>query len=131
ETEQDFQELCDFVTEFQFDRLGVFVYSREEGTYAYDLKKQVPEKIKKQRYNQLMDLQRTISLNRNMGKIDKTCRVLIDIKDGERYVGRTQYDAPEIDNEVIIETDRTLTIGDFVNVRVTDAAEYDLFAVPV
>ncbi|KAB2880710.1 30S ribosomal protein S12 methylthiotransferase RimO [bacterium] len=131
ETEQDFQELCDFVTEFQFDRLGVFVYSREEGTYAFDLNKQVPEKVKKERYNKLMNLQQTISLNKNLAKIDKTCRVLIDIKDGERYVGRTQYDAPEIDNEVIIETDQSLQIGNFVNVHITDASEYDLFGKPV
>jgi ribosomal protein S12 methylthiotransferase len=78
-----------------------------------------------------MNLQQTISLDKNMGKIDKTCRVLIDIKDGERYVGRTEYDAPEIDNEVIIETDQSLPVGGFVNVRITDATEYDLFAKPI
>ena len=127
ETELDFQELCDFVTEFQFDRLGVFLYSREEGTYAYNLKKQVPEKIKKERYNQLMNLQQTISLSKNMEKIGKTYRVLIDIKDEGRYIGRTHYDAPEIDNEVIIESDHELAIGTFVSVQITDAAEYDLF----
>lgn len=127
ETEHDFQELCDFVTEFQFDRLGVFIYSREEGTYAYDLKKQVPEKVKKERYNQLMNLQQSISLNKNTGKIGQSFRVIVDIRDGDRYIGRTSHDAPEIDNEVIIESDRPLDAGSFTNVIITDATEYDLF----
>lgn len=131
ETEKDFQELCDFITEFQFDRLGVFIYSREEGTFAYDLKKQVPEKIKKERYNKIMALQQTISLNKNIAKIDKTYRVLIDMKDGDHYTGRTHFDAPEIDNEVIIETNLPLETGKFVNVRISDAAEYDLFGKPI
>ncbi len=131
ETDKDFQELCDFIQEFQFDRLGVFMYSHEEGTHAHQLKKQVPEKVKKERFNHLMALQQSVSLNKNTGKIGRNFRVLIDVKDGDRYIGRTAYDAPEIDNEVIIETGRTLRPGEFVNVRITDAAEYDLFAEPI
>lgn len=131
ETEKDFGELCDFVEEFRFDRLGVFVYSREEGTHAYDLKKQIPDKLKKERFNHLMTLQQTISLDKNNNKINKNFRVIIDVKDGNRYVGRTSYDAPEIDNEVIIETDRNLEIGSFIDVHITDATEYDLIGKPI
>ena len=131
ETEKDFQELCDFVEEFRFDRLGVFIYSKEEGTYAYDLKKQIPDKLKKERYNHLMSLQQSISLDKNNGKINKNFRVLVDVKDRDRYIGRTSYDAPEIDNEVIIETDRNLEIGSYVDVHITDATEYDLFGKPI
>jgi ribosomal protein S12 methylthiotransferase len=131
ESDKDFRELCAFVEEFQFDRLGVFIYSREEGTQAYDLKKQVPEKIKKERFNHLMSLQQSISLNKNNEKIGKRFRVLVDVKDGERYIARTCYDAPEIDNEVIIETRRSLNIGEFTDVRITDASEYDLFGEPI
>ncbi len=128
ETEADFEELCDFVREFQFDRLGVFIYSQEEGTYAYDLEPQVEEPVKKERFNRLMEIQREISHAHNMEKIDKTFRVMIDTQNNEHYIGRTMSDAPEIDNEVIITSSRKLKPGQFVDVKITDATEYDLYA---
>ncbi len=131
ETEQDFKELCDFVSEFRFDRLGVFMYSKEEGTFAFDLDHQVPKQVKTERYNRLMELQRDISLMNNSEKIGKVYRVLVDVHEDGRYIGRTQSDAPEIDNEVIIQTDRRLNVGDFADVKITDAAEYDLYAEPI
>jgi ribosomal protein S12 methylthiotransferase len=129
ETEKDFQELCDFVSDFRFDRLGVFIYSREEGTHAYDLKRQVPQKIKMERFNHLMALQQEISLAHNMEKIGMNVRVLVDTEEDGHYVGRTSSDAPEIDNEVIIETADKLEIGNFVTVQITEAAEYDLHGI--
>ncbi|HMV27617.1 MAG TPA: radical SAM protein, partial [bacterium] len=128
ETEADFEELCDFVREFKFDRLGVFIYSQEEGTYAYDLEPQVEEAVKKERFNRLMEIQREISHAHNMEKIDQTFRVMIDTQSSEHYIGRTMSDAPEIDNEVIITSSRKLKPGQFVDVKITDATEYDLYA---
>lgn len=128
ETEKDFQELCDFVSEFKFDRLGVFTYSHEEGTYSYDLKPQISETLKKERYNRLMAMQQEISLENNLGKIGKTYKAIIDVKEQDYYVGRTQHDAPEIDNEVIIKTERQLEPGHFVDIKVTDASEYDVYS---
>jgi len=130
ETDQDFQELTDFVQEFKFDRLGVFIYSREEGTLAYDLKKQVPLKVKQQRHNRLMEIQREISLSKNLSKVGRAFRVLIDTKETDHYVARTVFDAPEIDNEVILQSNGDLPVGTFLEVKITDATEYDLYAEP-
>ncbi len=127
ETEQDFQELCEFVREFKFDRLGVFVYSQEEGTMAYDLDNQVPETLKHERFNRLMEIQRDISLDNNLARIGNTYRVVVDVKETDHYVGRTEFDAPDIDNEVIIKSEKKMNLGEFVNVNISDATEYELY----
>jgi ribosomal protein S12 methylthiotransferase len=128
ETESDFNELYDFVGEMQFHRLGVFKYSQEEGTAAYDLGDPIYPGIKQERLDQLMELQMEISEKRNMSFIGNELNVLVDSKEGEFFVGRTEWDAPEIDQEVLIKTDRSLIPGTFSFVEVTNAAEYDLFA---
>ncbi len=130
ETEADFQELKRFVEEFEFDRLGVFVYSPEENTRAYELPHPEPE-IAEERYNELMTLQRDISLRKNLAKIGKSYRVLIDEVNQEQHsaYGRTYADSPEIDNEVVLENIPVeLSPGQFVQARVVDAGEYELFA---
>lgn len=128
ETEDDFQELCDFVREQRFDRLGVFQYSHEEGTTAYELEDDVPAEIKSDRMNRLMELQQEISFEKNQEKIGKTFRILVDRVEGEYYVGRTEGDSPEVDNEVLVsKKDHYLRVGDFANVKITSAEEYDLF----
>jgi len=125
ETEADFQEMCDFVETIQFDRLGVFTYSREEGTMAYDMAGQVPEGVKQERYQHLMQIQQDISYEKNRQRTGSTCAVLIDRQEDNIWVGRTEQDAPDIDNEIMVSGDN-LEVGQFVNVRVTDAMEYDL-----
>jgi len=126
ETEEDFEQLYDFVEETRFDRMGVFMYSREEQTPAARYDGQVPEPVMQERYNRLMALQREISLDRNQAFVGKTIDVLIDeqTEDGT-YIGRTAADAPEVDNEVLV-TGEDLTPGDFAAVEITDAMEYDL-----
>ena len=131
ETEAEFQELLDFVEESQFDRLGAFTYSPEENTSAHDLEDDVSEDEKMDRLNRLMDLQEQISLNKNEAKIGLTLKVLIDRKEGKQYIGRTEYDSPEVDNEVIIETETVLNIGDFYQVKITGAEAFDLNGVLV
>ncbi|MBN1132671.1 MAG: 30S ribosomal protein S12 methylthiotransferase RimO [Bacteroidales bacterium] len=126
ETESEFEELIDFISDFRFDRLGVFPYSHEEGTRSFLRKDDVPEKVKKQRCDLLMDLQQEISLNLNCEKIGKTFRVLIDHADSGFYAGRTQYDSPEIDQEVLITRERELKTGDFYAVKITEADMFDL-----
>jgi len=128
ETEEDFQELYDFVKEKEFDRVGVFTYSHEENSPAYQLIDDVPEEIKNERRNKLMELQMDISLKKNSEKIGEKIKVLIDDYSNGKYIGRTEYDAPEVDNAVIIKTDKVLNIGDFVNVKIVDAEPYDLIA---
>jgi ribosomal protein S12 methylthiotransferase len=126
ETESDFIELMEFVQINKFDRLGVFQYSHEEGTSAYDLVDDVSEEMKINRTNRLMELQREISLEKNQAKIGKIFKVLIDRKEGEYYYGRTEGDSPEVDNEVIIDASSYARLGDFAMVRITDALDYDL-----
>ncbi len=128
ETEEDFQELYDFVKEKEFDRVGVFTYSHEENSPAYQLIDDVPEEIKNERRNKLMELQMDISLKKNSEKIGEKIKVLIDDYSNGKYIGRTEYDAPEVDNAVIIKTDKVLNIGDFVNVKIVGAEPYDLIA---
>jgi ribosomal protein S12 methylthiotransferase len=126
ETEADFEELFDFVEETRFDRMGVFMYSREEQTPAARYDGQVPEPVKQERYNRLMALQRQISLDRNQAFVGKTVDVLIDERTEDGYYrGRTAADAPEVDNEVLV-TGENLTPGEFASVDITDALEYDL-----
>ncbi|MEO0338912.1 MAG: 30S ribosomal protein S12 methylthiotransferase RimO, partial [Bacteroidota bacterium] len=129
ETEEEFQDLCDFVEEMQFDRLGVFQYSHEEDTIAHDLEDDVPAETKQERANRIMAIQQEISLAKNTQRIGDRIPVLIDRKEGEYFVGRTEGDSPEVDNEVLINAKATyLRIGDFANVEIIDATEYDLEA---
>ncbi len=130
ETEEDFQELLSFVKEMRFERVGVFQYSHEENTSAHEMEDDVPAEIKEERTNRLMELQREISAELNQDKIGNKMRVLIDRKESGYFVGRSEFDSPEVDNEVLIEAkkDTYLRIGDFANVSIIDSTEYDLFA---
>lgn len=132
ETEEEFQELLHFVEAQKFERLGAFLYSHEEGTGAFDVKDDVPDDVKTDRYNRLMALQSEISFEKNLNKIGQRFRVLIDRKEGEYFVGRTEFDSPEVDNEVLIQAeDGYGRIGDFREVEIINAEEYDLFARPI
>ena len=131
ETEADFEELCDFVERMAFERLGVFQYSHEEDTRAYEVEDDVPAEVKADRANRLMEVQRAISLRKNEALVGQTLRVLIDRKEGGAFIGRTEYDSPEVDNEVIVPGEAEVRVGEFARVLVTDATEYDLHAVPV
>ena len=129
ETEQDFEELMDFIREVRFERLGVFAYSEEEGTYsATELTDDVPEEVKQQRVERLMRLQSDLSRENNLRRVGRTERVIIDSRQGEYYVARSQYDSPEVDQEILIPASgRRLFRGRFYEVRITDASEYDLY----
>jgi ribosomal protein S12 methylthiotransferase len=127
ETRQDFEELVDFVEKSRFDRLGVFTYSHEDNTHSYTMEDDVPEDIKQQRMEEVMDLQQGISFELNQQKIGKILKVIVDRKEGGNFIGRTESDSPEVDNEVIIESDKEyLRIGDFVQVKIHSASEFDL-----
>ena len=127
ETEEDFKQMLQWVQETRFDRLGIFTYSHEENTHAYNLKDDVPDKIKKQRADEIMEAQSHISLELNQQKIDQIYKVLIDRKEGSEYIGRTEFDSPEVDNEVRINSEEKLKIGSFYQVKIFDAEHYDLF----
>lgn len=128
EMREDFEELKDFVEEMRFERLGVFTYSHEEGTHGYKLEDDVPEEEKAQRANELMEIQQEISYELNEAKIGKTFKVLFDKKEGESFVGRTAFDSPDVDNEVLVDaTKQYVSIGEFANVKITDATDFDLF----
>ncbi|HYG21000.1 MAG TPA: 30S ribosomal protein S12 methylthiotransferase RimO [Ohtaekwangia sp.] len=127
ETEKDFEEMMDFVEKSRFERLGIFNYSHEENTHAHSMADDVPAEIKQQRANAVMALQEGISLEINQQRIGKTMKVLVDRKEGSTFIGRTEYDSPEVDNDVIIENpENYIRIGDFINVRVNAATEFDL-----
>ncbi len=127
ETEKEFAELTDFIAKSKFDRLGVFTYSHEENTHAHSLRDDVSDEEKQERMEEVMELQEGISLELNQKKIGKTFKVLVDRKEGGSFIGRTEFDSPEVDNEVIIESpDNYLRIGDFVNVKINSATEFDL-----
>ncbi len=127
ETEQDFEELMSFIQKARFERLGIFNYSHEENTHAYSMPDDIPAEIKQERADAVMELQQGISLELNQQRIGKTLKVLIDRKEGGNYVGRSEFDSPEVDNEVIIQAQKDyLRIGDFVQVKVTGATEFDL-----
>lgn len=130
ETEADFEELLDFVREVRFDRLGVFAYSEEEGTYsARELRDDVPDAVKHQRVERIMALQNDLSLENNRRRVGRMERVIIDSRQGDFYVGRSQYDSPEVDQEILIPAaSRRLLRGHFYNVHITEAADYDLYA---
>ncbi len=128
ETEEEFQELCDFVRDMKFDRLGVFQYSHEEDTRAYEVEDDVPAEVKADRANRLMEIQQSISLEHNESKVGQTYKVLFDRKEGEFFVGRTEYDSPEVDNEVLVPAAKQyVRIGDYAQVRITEASDYDLY----
>lgn len=126
ETLDDIQELKSFLQQHRFDRVGVFAYSHEEGTSAYGLKDDIPQKEKERRAQEIMELQQDISYEKNLEKVGKTFKVLIDKKESGRYLGRTEFDSVEVDNEVIVHSKVSLAIGDFEDVRITKAYDYDL-----
>ncbi|MEQ1584371.1 MAG: 30S ribosomal protein S12 methylthiotransferase RimO [Cyclobacteriaceae bacterium] len=129
ETEAEFEEMMNFVETSRFDRLGVFPYSHEDNTYSFSMNDNVPDEVKQGRVERLMELQQGISLELNQHKIGKTFKVLIDRKEGGDFFGRTEFDSPEVDNEVILDaTKNYLRVGDFVMAKVTAASEFDLMA---
>ncbi len=129
ETEEDFEELLAFVKAIKFERLGVFTYSHEDGTYAAKkFQDDVPEEVKQDRLNRLMEVQQQISAERNAEKIGSVMKVLIDRIEGEFSIGRTEFDSSEVDGEVLISSEEYLKIGEFYNVKITGANDYDLYA---
>lgn len=126
ETREDVEELKDFLTRMRFDRVGIFTYSHEEQTSAFDLVDDVPAEEKEARAQEIMELQQEISLEKNQEKIGKVMKVMIDKKEAGRYIGRTEFDSVEVDNEVIINSKKKLNIGEFVQVKITKAFDYDL-----
>ena len=132
ETENDFNELRDWVKETKFDRLGCFTYSHEENTHAYNLIDDVSENVKHTRMNEIMEIQSQISFDLNQNKINKVFNCVIDRKEGVNYVGRTEFDSPDVDNEVLVDaTQYYLKIGEFVKLKIVSATEFDLYAVPI
>jgi len=131
ETEADFEILKNWVKEMRFERLGCFTYSHEENTHAYTLEDDVPEETKQQRANEIMEIQSQISWELNQGKIGKTFRCIIDRKEGNYFVGRTEHDSPDVDNEVLIDAaQHYVKVGEFVDIEITDASDFDLYGVP-
>jgi ribosomal protein S12 methylthiotransferase len=129
ETEADFQEMYDFVEKSRFDRLGIFAYSHEENTHAFNFEDDVPAKVKKERADAIMELQSGISYELNQQKVGKEFKVLFDRVEGDYFIGRTEFDSPEVDNEVLLKkADGFVRIGDFANVRIRKADHYDLYA---
>jgi ribosomal protein S12 methylthiotransferase len=128
ETEAEFQDLCDFVEKMRFERVGVFQYSHEEDTSAYELADDISAEEKEERASRLMEIQQSISAEKNQEKIGQTLRVLFDRKEGAYFIGRTEHDSPEVDNEVLVKAAKTyLRIGDFADIHITDANDFDLF----
>ena len=131
ETEEDFQILKNWVEEMRFERLGCFAYSHEENTHAYLLEDDVPEEVKQARATEIMDIQAQISWDLNQEKIGQMFKCIIDRKEGNNFVGRTEFDSPDVDNEVLIDATKFyLKTGDFVNIKITDATEFDLYGEP-
>ncbi len=131
ETEEDFEEMLDFVEKNRFERLGVFTYSHEEKTHSHTMEDDVPEEVKQHRAEAVMDLQSSISAEINEQKVGQVMKVLVDRKEGGFFVGRTEHDSPEVDNEVLIPASHYVRVGDFVQTRITSATAYDLHAVPL
>src|SRR5690606_29696370 len=128
ETEEDFNLLKQWVTEMRFERLGCFAYSHEENTHAYLLQDDVPAEVKQQRANEIMDIQSQISWELNQEKIGQTFKCIIDRKEGQYFVGRTEFDSPDVDNEVLIDASKHyLKTGEFYNIRISEATEFDLY----
>ena len=132
ETEEMFQELKDWVEEMRFERLGAFEYSHEENTGAYVLEDDVPQEVKFKRVNEIMEIQSQISWELNQQKIGKTFKCLFDRKDGEYFYGRTEYDSPDVDNDVLVDAkEHYIKIGEFIDVKIHEAGDYDLYGTPV
>lgn len=128
ETEEDFQEMYDWVAETRFERLGIFTYSHEENTHAYDFEDDVPDTVKKERADAIMELQSGISYELNQEKVGKTFKVLFDRVEGDYFIGRTEFDSPEVDNEVLVKkSEHFVRVGDFAQVKITSADHYDLY----
>lgn len=131
ETEEDFADMVDFVEKSRFDRLGIFTYSHEENTHSYSFTDDVPNEVKQERANHVMQIQEEISNEINQAKIGKTFKVLIDRKESGSFIGRTEHDSPEVDNEVYIDAKKHyLRVGDFAEIKITDATEFDLYGEP-
>ena len=131
ETDQDYHEIRDFITSFRFDRLGVFEYSHEEDTWSYNnYKDEIPDEIKEARVSELMDIQQNISSELNEKMIGRTYKVLIDRKEGEFFTGRTEYDSPEVDQEILISSEHNLKPGEFYNILITESTDFDLYGIP-
>ena len=132
ETQEDFEILKDFVQEMKFDRMGCFAYSHEENTTAYLLEDNVPDDVKQERANEIMELQSQISWDLNQEKVGQTFKCIIDRKEGGHFVGRTEFDSPDVDNEVLIDASKFyLKTGDFAFIKIIEATEYDLYGEPV
>lgn len=132
ETEKEFEDMLDFVEKSRFERLGVFPYSHEDNTHAFSMEDNVPEEIKLQRAERVMEVQEGISEEINNQKVGKTFKVLIDRKEAGQFIGRTEHDSPEVDNEVLIDAnEHYLRLGDFANIKITSASPFDLYGVPV
>lgn len=132
ETDDDFQQLMRFVEDERFERMGAFAYSHEQGTYSYkNYKDEIPQEVKQQRLDALMNLQEGISAEVNAAKVDKQLKVIIDRKEDDFFVGRSEYDSPEVDPEILIAKEQPLTIGQFYNVRITDSQAFDLYGTVV
>jgi ribosomal protein S12 methylthiotransferase len=129
ETEEHFQELKQWVKEMRFERLGCFTYSHEENTHAYNLEDDVPDEVKIERANQIMEIQSQISWELNQQKIGKEFKVVVDRKEGNYFIGRTEFDSPDVDNEVLIDASKTyLKTGEFAKVKIIEAEDFDLYA---
>ena len=126
ETEKEFKELLEFIQEIKFQRLGAFIYSREEGTVAYNFKPQISQELKQERFDRVMSAQRQIAAEVNAKSLGKTIAVLVEEKQDGGYIGRSQGDAPEVDGVVYINTQQSLGIGKIIQVKITDTLEYDL-----
>lgn len=128
EGEAEFQEMADFVERMRFERLGIFTYSHEENTHAHTMADDVAEALKQERANEIMEIQEGISWELNQQKVGKTLKVLIDRKESGNFIGRTEYDSPEVDNEVLIDAEKHyLRLGDFANIHIREASEFDLY----
>ncbi len=131
ETQEDFETMRDWVQQMKFERLGCFTYSHEENTHAYLLEDDVPEEVKQARAAEIMDLQSQISWDLNQEKVGHTFKCIIDRKEGQYFIGRTEFDSPDVDNEVLIDASKFyVKTGDFVNVKIIDATEFDLYGEP-
>ena len=127
ETEADYEETYQFVEKMRFDRLGVFTYSHEDQTHSYNFEDDIPAEVKQERADEIMAMQQDISMELNQTKIGNTYKVLFDRKEGGHFIGRTQYDSPEVDNEVLIPATQFVRLGDFANVKINRAEEFDLY----
>ena len=132
ETQEKFEELKQWVTESRFDRLGVFAYSHEEDTHAEKLEDNVPEEVKQARVAEIMELQAGISFDLNQQKVGKTFKCIFDRQEGDYFIGRTQYDSPDVDNEILVNAkEHYINIGKFIDIKITEATDFDLIGKPV